>query len=254
MAQKITPKELHYIEFVNRENNFVHPTYTEDMKQYEMIRSGDLNAIEEGRKNFNPEIQGRISDDPLQNVRYLFVASAAIACRYAIAGGMPHTEAFNASDLFIRKMDHSSSIEEMKELHNEMFAYYTEGVIRSRKQSVIALPVVRCIDYIYDHLNERITVQDLALYTGLNVSYLSTLFKQETGSSVSGYIRKKKIDTACNILKYSDYSCGEVSAALAFSSQSHFIKVFRELTGYTPNDYRSRFREDNSLQKEENQR
>ena len=45
------------------------------------------------------------------------------------------------------------------------------------------------------------------------------------------------------MLRYSNFSYGEIAAYLAFSSQSHFIRVFKAHTGYTPKEYRDRFYE-----------
>lgn len=101
--------------------------------------------------------------------------------------------------------------------------------------------MVLCLDYIYDHLHETIRTEDLAAQTGLNRSYLSTLFKKETGFSISEYILSKRIEAAQNMLKFSEYSFAEIAAILAFSSQSHFIRVFKAHTGYTPRKYRNKF-------------
>ena len=49
------------------------------------------------------------------------------------------------------------------------------------------------------------------------------------------------MEAAQNMLKFSDYTYAEISAILAFSSQSHFIRVFRKQTGYTPKEYRNKF-------------
>ncbi len=172
---------------------------------------------------------------------YLFVASITLASRSAIAGGMDAERAYNISDLYILKMDTLQSVDEVKALHADMFAFYTKEMTALDKVSVYSKPVVLCLDYIYDHLHEPIRVEDLAARTGLNRSYLSTLFKKETGSSVSAYILSKRIEAAKNMLKFSAYSFAEISAILAFSSQSHFIRVFKAHTGYTPRAYRNQF-------------
>ncbi len=66
----------------------------------------------------------------------------------------------------------------------------------------------------------------------------SRLFKQETGISVSDYIREKKIEKAQNLLKFCNYSLVEITNYLSFSSQSHFIQLFKDYTGMTPKKYR----------------
>ena len=52
---------------------------------------------------------------------------------------------------------------------------------------------------------------------------------------------KKKIDAACQMLKYSQYEAVDVGNFLAFSSHSHFIQKFREETGLTPKQYREKY-------------
>lgn len=96
-----------------------------------------------------------------------------------------------------------------------------------------------CKEYIYSHIKERITIEELAETLGVSASYLSRLFKKETGDSVSAYIRRQKIEMAQNLLRYSDYSLIDIANRLSFSSQSHFIQQFRELTGMTPKRYRN---------------
>ena len=69
---------------------------------------------------------------------------------------------------------------------------------------------------------------------------LSKLFKQEMGITLSRYIRDQKINVACNMLRHLDESSLTIANYLGFSSQSHFIQVFKKSTGLTPEEYRRR--------------
>ena len=109
-----------------------------------------------------------------------------------------------------------------------------------RKQKVCSKHIADCLDYIYDHLHTRITIEDLAAHVSLNPSYLSRLFKKEIGTPISNYIQAKKIETAKNMLVYSEHSLSEIASTLAFPTQSYFTEVFRKKTGITPNEYRAR--------------
>ena len=114
--------------------------------------------------------------------------------------------------------------------------------MRSLKKTLIcSKPIAECIDYIYDHLHTRITVNILAERTGLSSAYLSRLFKKETGDTVSHYVKTLKLDTAKNMLMYSDYSPAQIAQTLAFPSQSYFTEQFRIYTGFTPVNYRNMF-------------
>lgn len=237
----VKEKELRYLEYLHREAEYRHHTNAEDMYQYDLLRMGDPRAVKEGVRMFSSNLTGHISDDPLRNYKYLFVAAATLACRSAIAGGMDTERAYNISDLYILKMDALQSVEEVKTLHADMLAFYTKEMAKLDKVNVYSKPIVLCIDYIYNHLHEAIRTEDLAEHTGLNRNYLSTLFKKETGQTVSGYILSKRMEAAKNMLKFSDYSYAEIASILAFSSQSHFIRAFRAQTGYTPKEFRDKY-------------
>ena len=241
MPETVNEKKLRYMEYLQQENGIRHHTNTEDMYQYDLLRMGDPKAVEVGTRMFSSNLTGHISDDPLRNFRYLFVASITLASRSAIAGGMESERAYNISDLFILKMDTLNTIDEIKALHAEMFAFYTREMAALDKAPVFSKPVIQCMDYIYRHLHEKIRVETLSELVGLNRSYLSTLFKKETGRTVSGYILSKRMEAAQNMLRFSDYTYAQISAILAFSSQSHFSRVFREKTGYSPKEFRNRY-------------
>ena len=91
---------------------------------------------------------------------------------------------------------------------------------------------------IYEHLHEELTLTLLADHVGLNPSYLSKLFSKEKGMSIKSFIIQAKVSTAENLLRYSDFSCLEISLALGFSSQSAFISVFKKINGITPKKFR----------------
>ena len=130
------------------------------------------------------------------------------------------------------------NIEELIDLFGEMELDFAERMRTLKKDNVISLHVRRCIDYIYEHLHEDLTLGVLAEHVGLNPSYLSKLFSKEKGMSIKAFITKAKISTAENLLRSSDFSCLDISLALGFSSQSAFISVFRKINGMTPKRFR----------------
>ena len=94
------------------------------------------------------------------------------------------------------------------------------------------------VKYIHLHLHASITLKETAEAAGISASYLSRLFKKETGMSIVDYIQKERIEAACNMLTYSDYTAAQISEYLCFSTQSYFIKIFRKYTGTTPAKYK----------------
>lgn len=223
----------------NRENAFSHHSYNEDMRQYEYVKRGDLQAVSECFKLFEGPTTGTLSQNPVRNYQYLFVASVTLACRYCIEGGMDSETAFNLSDLYIQQVDKLSRVEDIFQLRREMMRDYTARMHELHRERTYARPVLLALDRIEEQLHEPLTLERLAKELSLSPAYLSTLFKKEVGVPLSAYIRQKRIDTAKLLLQYTECSCLEIAEYLCFSSESHFSRVFRKIVGQTPRAYRN---------------
>ncbi|WP_278883876.1 AraC family transcriptional regulator [[Ruminococcus] torques] len=234
-------KELFYQEFLNRENNKRHHKYDEEMLQYDLLKAGDINGLRRSMQMWTSALPGHLCDDVLRNYKYMFVASITLVTRFAIEGGMDDEMAYNISDLYIQKMDKCTTKKELDTIYEDMWIFFTNKMSEIHKFNIYSKPILKCIDYIHNRLHEQLTIKELADLVNLNPNYLSALFKRETGQSITEYIRNMRLDAAKNMLKYSDISYAEIASILNFSSQSHFTKVFREKTGYTPKEYRQTF-------------
>lgn len=100
-------------------------------------------------------------------------------------------QAYRLSDFYILKLDNIHTIKEISILHDCMVLDFTGKMWLLKNNGVTSKPVNDCIEYIYMHIKEHITITDLSRYTGFSDSYLSHLFKEELGISISDYIRKK---------------------------------------------------------------
>lgn len=230
-----------HMQFLQRENYLSHHKYDYEMLQYEYIKNGDPRAVDLAVEIFLSGGTGRLSEDSLRNAKYVFVCAMTLTTRFVIEGGMESETAYNTSDLYIQSADKCKTVDEVRVLHRDMTEYFTKHMRNLKKQTVYSKPVVLCLDYIYDHLHQIITVAELAEVVGINPSYLSTLFKKEMGLPISEYIRRKRVEAAENMLKYSDYTLIDISQYLAFSSYSHFADIFCKYTGFMPKEYRKRF-------------
>ena len=234
-------KKLSHVEFINREYNISHLSYEREMAFFDSIKNGDADRAQELFKPFNCDEMGKLSEDSLRNLKYHLIITIALITRYCIEGGMEMEGAYNLSDIYIRSIDKCRTEDEVNLLHREVVADYAQRMQIIRRQNRFPRSVTVCLDYIYDNLHTKITLEKLAEVTSLSPAYLSKLFHKEVGLTISAYITKKRIEAAENMLKFSDHSCLEISDYLCFSSESHFIQVFRKHTGYTPKVYREKF-------------
>lgn len=247
VSQRVDIKaEWNMAEFISRENNSFHKPYEKELEFYEAVKLGNEEYAREFLEQ-NPAGKGEgvgvLSENPLRNLQYHFVVIIAIITRSCIDGGMEHEQAYNLSDFYIRKADKCIAENQLSELIMTATLDYAgrmKKIVKKASQEC-SKPVTIAIDYIYNNLHSPITINEIAEYVGFSKNYLNRIFKAETGFSIGEYIRRKKLETAESMLRFSDYSYAEIAEYLSFSSQSHFTKAFHEYSGMTPKQYRDTY-------------
>lgn len=237
-------QEIYHTELDTETSEGLHRSPTVEYSFYNAVKVGDMDAVLQNCNNddfIKLEGTGILSRNPLINIKYHFVVTAAMLTRYCIDGGLDPEQAYRISDFYILKMDSCTTIRQVADLHHTMAKDFTGKMILQKKSSILSKPVMQCVDYIYAHIKERITIQDLAEYTGMSANYLSRVFKQNLGVSISDYIRQLKIEKATHLLRYSDRPIIDIANYFSFSSQSHFIQSFESFIGMTPKKYRDKY-------------
>lgn len=227
--------------FQQRENGFSHAPFEREIAFYDSVRSGNLEAVKNLFTPLGGEGFGKLSNDPLQNLKYHLVVSIAMITRFCINGGLTPEEAYSMSDIYIQRTDICKSRTEINEVHYSAVVEFTKRMRKINNGKGYSKNVTIALDYISDHLHDKILVQDIAEYLNCTVPYISRVFHDEAGMPLSSYIVKKKIEAAANMLQYSDYTASEISNYLNFSSQSYFIKLFKKHIGMTPKEYRAKY-------------
>ena len=94
-----------------------------------------------------------------------------------------------------------------------------------------------CVNYINDHIHEKITVEDLTHFTGIHRNKLYDIFRANFDMTISNYIEQERLRRAVTYLESSNYTISEIASSMGYSSQSHFIKIFKKNYGCTPTQY-----------------
>lgn len=81
----------------------------------------------------NLEGTGVLSRNPVTNLKYHFVVTAAMLTRYCIDGGMEAEQAYRLSDFYILKMDSCTSLRQIADLHHTMAKDFTGKMILQKK-------------------------------------------------------------------------------------------------------------------------
>lgn len=95
-----------------------------------------------------------------------------------------------------------------------------------------------CMEYIYNNIGGKLTLEDVAKHCGYNPAYFSRKFKQMYGVNLNKFILTLRMDIAAEELRTTDKTLVEISEELCFASQSHFQNVFKNTYHMTPRAYR----------------
>ncbi|MFC3801012.1 response regulator [Cohnella sp. GCM10012308] len=97
----------------------------------------------------------------------------------------------------------------------------------------------KVMEYLSNHLDQKISLQETAEIFGVTESFLSKLFKKMTGNSLIDYLIKLRIDKAKTYMKdYPEIMLKDIAEMTGFSDQYYFSRVFKSITGKTPSEYR----------------
>jgi two-component system response regulator YesN len=121
------------------------------------------------------------------------------------------------------------------DIFNGILGFMSEGI------SGYSASVKKAIAYVEEHYTSNITLEDVAQYGEISKSYLSMLFKQETGINFVTYLNQYRIEKGKKLLTDTNLKIYEIAEEIGFGSPYYFSKVFKELTGMQCKEYRDHY-------------
>lgn len=223
----------------NRIRLFSHPPYFLEQEICRLISTGDKDYAIKILSEINTQNRARLANDPQRSLKNSLICSCTLFTRAAIAGGVSPDAAYTMSDSFIQIIESIDSIRTLSGVEEQMLISFVDMVNELKHERYSAV-IRNAIRYIDNNLSEKITVSEIAKAVFVHQNYLSSLFKKETGVPLSLFIRQRRIEEAKNFIRFSGSTIAEIASFYQFSSQSHFIKIFKQITGTTPTKYRSK--------------
>ena len=220
MSIKVIPKDIAKSQSKSLVNNLYHTPYKDEIRLFSCIKQGNLKKLifEMTQLGIQNITVGQMSDDELKQQKYMAVSFITLATRYAIQGGM------NENKAAVNSLIVDAAIE------------LTNKVNLCQKKFNYSPHIRKCVAYINKNLNEKLTVNSVAKYCNLSSDYLSRIFKEEMGVNLSAYITHQKLEMSQTLL-FEGYDSDNICYLLGFSSQSHYISLFKKEYGITPGEF-----------------
>lgn len=227
-AQRLTQRDLNANEY-----RIIPEFLSGDCMSWKEIRNqkADIAVIDIESSDFDGfELIERCSDSHMNTACIAYSASGSL-------GPIHRAFRLGAVDYIIGdKVTQTGFYECLKRV--QAFVTLHDGAgMQANKGKDYSQPVVLAREYVQAHYREKLTLSEVAKAICISKGYLSSLFKKETGTNVSDFISKVKIEKAKTIISEGKYLMYEIAEQLGFENAYYFSKVFKKQTGYSPREY-----------------
>lgn len=104
------------------------------------------------------------------------------------------------------------------------------------------LLISKALDFMRHNLHRDISRDETARHAGISPGHFSRLLKERTGRSFTELLRQCRVDLACQRLETTEDSLADIAAECGFCDQSYFTRVFQDVKGMTPRQFRKKGR------------
>jgi YesN/AraC family two-component response regulator len=145
---------------------------------------------------------------------------------------------FGRDNAALSEIDNLETIDMIVDWLNDLISRFSECIFNNDNHSDVIRKVIAFMKSNYRH---EISLEELARAAYISPSYLSKIFKRETGYTINNYLSKIRIDESKKLMADKTLSLLTICGMVGFEDQSYFSKVFKKQEGVSPAQYRKRF-------------
>ncbi|MBP1576519.1 MAG: AraC family transcriptional regulator, partial [Oscillospiraceae bacterium] len=216
--------------------------YAQENELMDAVAAGHMHKAETLLHALSPHsFENRLSDQ-LRNVKNYLIIMNTLLRKAAERGGVHPVYLDSNSSAFARQIEQLPGVEQVGSLMEEMFRSYCR-LVKMHSMRQYSPPIQRVITYIDSDLTANLSLSTLAAMQNVSAGYLSSLFKQETGETLTEHVNRKRVKFAMRLLGTTRLQVQTIAQHCGILDVHYFSKVFKKYAGMTPKEYR------NSLQK-----
>lgn len=204
-----------------------------------------MNAISCGQSvraknilNNIPLLNFKNQTEPLQNLRIFTTTLNTLFRKSAEKGGVHPLYLDQLSNYFLEKIIVFSRSDNILDLWNEMIQKYCT-LVNNHTTRNYSLPIQKVILKIDRELSADLSLKALANFLNVNASYLSNLFRKETGDTLTNYVNKRRMEYATYLLTSTTLSISTIAQNCGILDDNYFTKLFKKHYKLTPTKFRN---------------
>ena len=175
--------------------------------------------------------------DPIKNVRHYIIVMNTLLRKAAEQGGVHPVYLDKISSEYAIKIESISTITNVQNMMSEMFHAYCR-LVKKHSLKNFSPAVGKIITIVEADLTADLSLNALATTLNVSASYLSTLFKKETGKTLTDYVNSRRVEYAKKLLKTTNLQIQTVAGLCGIDDVHYFSKMFKNFTGSTPKAFR----------------
>ncbi|MBR2877414.1 MAG: helix-turn-helix transcriptional regulator [Clostridia bacterium] len=212
-------------------------TYETETAFFSSIYRGDVEEVNIMIKKLLKSgiVVDKLSTDDTRPLKYWAINTIAIATRYAIAGGADENACYSFTDNAIMQID---ALTDESDILQFLFkkSLQLAANVNKLNQNNHPKAVRDVLKIINTRLFDDLKLDILANECNISKDHLSLLFKKSFNITIPQYIKQQRLNASKDMLKRG-MSLSEVASATGFSTESYFIKCFKDEFGITPGEY-----------------
>ena len=207
---------------------------------FKCIEDGNVDEIDQVVDTYLEHLYALIRDDlnfARDIIKYVWAQLNFVVVR----GGITDENARSIHEKYYRNLYSVNSPEQLIKLSRSQILEFTILINHMKFLIEDSLLIQKCCQFIRENIYEKITPSSVADAMHFSRSYIAHKFKEETGQTLTQYIRRAKIEESKKLIK-DRMELTDIAQLLGFTSQSYFSEIFKQETGMTPNQFRKNYK------------
>ncbi len=175
--------------------------------------------------------------DPVRNMKNYVIVANVLFRKATEQGGVHPFYIDKVSSEFAKKVEKIKTVQEGIDMMHDMIYKYCD-LVKKHSMKNYSMMVQKAIALIDSDLTADLSLRRQAELLNVNASYLSSLFKKETGVTLTEYVSKKRIDHAAFLLTSTNMQIQAIAQYCGIFDVNYFTKTFKKIMGKTPKEYR----------------
>ena len=217
--------------------NIMETRYSFENELMETVSKGLVHRAELLLSNMTQDYLESRSADPLRNLKNYCVISNTLMRKAAERGGVHPVQLNRVSSDFARTIESLSSLEKGEKLMREIVRTYCR-LVRNHSTARYSPLVQKAVDYIESDLSADLSLHNLARAHNVSASYLSSLFRRETGKTVTEFVNERRMERGARLLRITRLQVQTIAQHCGMSDANYFSKMFKKHYGKTPKQFR----------------